>query len=472
MHALIPLVMTLLAAADPVPPLDVQGGAGRIALDGGYVRLDANTTGTLTVHVDKDGEIVVDVVRLGRVGDDGSANLTLTIGRARQTFSTRATVVAERAAGKVFASRPVRRRWPVSAGDVPVDITTDAAVGVRVVWAPPQPSGKPSLVPMQGAPVDEPVEILPEPTKVADKSVPVAPPTRGQSVPVVSAPRPAPRAAVTTSPTLTKAPDVTQVPPPPQVDKGTFERQLATPTATATQTPLGAVTTSTPPASSPTASPDAQTPPPETTARHAAVATPAPAAATTPEASVTTSRAPWSPQPRLTRDASFPAVMAELHMAGSMMTGGLSPLVGSGGVAVLMGPQSGDLDGAALGFAFDVDLEQALTHNARWYAISHRARLEGQWLWPLDVGGGDVRWGFSGGVGIALGTHSIDTLTAHKDVVTFGPTARVMPQIDIGSGPGLLFAGVALDATVDVTDAVHHWAPLAAGLLVGYRLTL
>jgi hypothetical protein len=290
-----------------------------------------------------------------------------------------------------------------------------------------------------------------------------------------------------------KAAGVTQIDPPPQVDKQNFEHQLATAKpgsaparAAAVATSPAAVTTSTAPpqpASPPPASPPPASPPTTAPASAPAVATAdkpgTPSQAADPTAApaahvepVTSSTAPWTPQARAPRDPSFPALMAELHMAGSLLTGGLSPVVGSGGVAVLMGPQSGDLDGAALGFAFDVDLEQALTHNARWYAISHRVRLEGQWLWQFDMGGSDVRLGLSGGIGVALATHTIDTATAHKDVVTFGPTARLMPQAGMGMGPGVLFVGLPLDVTVDVTGAVHRWAPLAAGGLVGYRLDL
>lgn len=161
------------------------------------------------------------------------------------------------------------------------------------------------------------------------------------------------------------------------------------------------------------------------------------------------------------------------------LSGGLAPVLPSGGVRVLAGAREGFWSRYAFGAALDFEHQAASTGaqaplSARWSATATRLRLEAQAkVLEVDLGFVPLDLTLLGGGGMILGGHLFEVSGANQSALLLGPTFRIGAQAGVGLGPGAIVALVPLDYSLDaVGGRVQGFAPLAASLYLGYRLDL
>lgn len=177
---------------------------------------------------------------------------------------------------------------------------------------------------------------------------------------------------------------------------------------------------------------------------------------------------PTPAAPSAPPENNMPRFSVELRAGGSAVVGGLQPLVPAAGVRVLVGPRKLD---AGLGLAADVDVQGGEQKGGRWDATVARARVEGKFgIVPLPLL--DVKLAVAVGVGGRFAWHHAAAPGAVRSVFVFGGTARIGPELSLGAGPGRLAVELPVDVSFDAPGAVRNFAPVAGGLLVGYRLEL
>lgn len=168
----------------------------------------------------------------------------------------------------------------------------------------------------------------------------------------------------------------------------------------------------------------------------------------------------------------LPKLYAEVHAGGSLLANGLQSLVPAGGFRLLVGPHALD---AAIGFAVDFDGQGAFLDPAhgggRWDAATTRVRVEGMFgIGYVGLVSGDVH--VSVGAGARFTQHSVHAKGNDVSLLTLGGTARVSPEAAFPAGPGVFTIAVPVDVGADLSPVVHNFAPVAAGMLLGYRLEL
>jgi hypothetical protein len=129
----------------------------------------------------------------------------------------------------------------------------------------------------------------------------------------------------------------------------------------------------------------------------------------------------------------------------------------------------------ALGVAADADYTQARTATSVSNLVSTRVRLEGLVL-PLQVpvGQATFRFGLVAGVGALIDVHSLGTSAVDTVVKpAYGLTARLCPQASLDVGVGEFVVGLPFEGSTEFAQpGLPAYAPLAAGVLAGYRLGL
>lgn len=126
---------------------------------------------------------------------------------------------------------------------------------------------------------------------------------------------------------------------------------------------------------------------------------------------------------------------------------------------------------AAVGIALDFDGQGAFAGGGRWDATTTRLRVEAL-LGVADAGMFDARMAVTVGAGARFTAHDAHVPGAERSVVVVGATARVAPELAIPAGPGRFAVSLPLDVGVDMPGPVSGFAPLAAGISLGYRLEL
>ena len=158
------------------------------------------------------------------------------------------------------------------------------------------------------------------------------------------------------------------------------------------------------------------------------------------------------------------------------LLGGLQAALLSGGVRAVVGPRHGRASRYAFGLGLDFEQQSAVSGGAlpaRWDVSETRVRLEGEArLVERTLGPVDVDLSVVAGLGAILGGHSFQIGDARASALLLGPTGRLALVSGLGVGPGAVTLTLPLDVSVDTAGGTNGFAPIAAGLYVGYRLDL
>lgn len=399
----------------------------------------------------KSQKLTVDVVRLGGLGlpESGAAELRVKIGGKETTIRVRPPLDASR---KVLdsqpASYPVRHRFDLPAASSVVDIELISGKHGVLVYLGQSGRGSAQSVPLESvnppdaAPPQSDAEAL---ARAQAATAAVGDPERGT---------PEPRGAKPGSSAPTKS-----EPSANGGDASTSVTAAADPAAAAATPVDGAA------ASADSAASEAS----------GATTTPADAPVAVDASSEEEASAPGAPPPPPASTLPFRAA-AQVSAGGLwQVSGGLQPLLFSGGVRVNAGAAHGWLSRYAFGIALDFDQQGAASAlpAARWTASATRFRVEAEArVMATDFGFGVVDVAVFGGAGLLVGRHDFAVGGKTQTGVMLGPTARVGLVAGLPLGPGSLTLLLPLDASVDTSGTAQGYAPLALGTQVGYRLDL
>lgn len=416
------LMFTLGVAAQAAQAerVEIVRSGAPFALEIGFVEVAPKAPLVAVVRdVAADEELVVDLVRIGKLGKGRArANVVVTSGASgaagpkpiKRTLAVLAPTLKERAlpdlAEGAFASLPVRQSAPLILGTSHVEIRVDAHMALRL------------SVQKRGARAADALALVPLPTP----GPAVVPPAI--EVPPLVAPLVAPVVAPTVAP----------------VDEVKPVVEATAPVVEETQPILDET------------KPVAASRPPREV--EVAVANPDGSAGQT----------------------AWPRLLAEVRAGSSVVIGGLQLFVPGGGARAMIGPRNLD---AALGFALDFDGQSTFVdvpgisgeRSGSWQMSSTKVRMEGH-LGIGDLALFEARLGLTVGAGARFAWHTASLPGVQRTVFVVGATGRLAPEVAFPAGPGSFLISIPLDGTLDLSPAVTGFAPVAAGVFLGYRLDL
>lgn len=442
-------------------------------------------------------KLSLDVVRVGSAAGrpDGAATLRVKVGGRSRTVRARPPLERSRKVpGDRLASYPVRHRFrlPSETTTVVVEVREgDDGVLVFLQGQAPKKGRAPALVPLAPVAKDTTEQgrspALVPLAPLAKKAPKKARPTRSRVSRARGDPKPKPRPPSDAPTVAAREAPSTPAEAPPVETPPVAAPPVETP-------PVEAPAVETPPVETPTAPPRPEEPkvaPPATAEAAppvvAEVAPPVVAEAAPPAPSVdmpaNAEAAPARAGAAATDDTddtllSLPVRLSAQVSAGGafQLSGGLTPAVLGGGVRAVVGARSGWLSRYAFGVGLDFDQQSAAAREGtplRWDVTETRVRLEAQArLLEHDLGAVAVDLTLLAGVGAVLGGHGFTVGDRHESALLFGPTARVAVASGLRLGPGALTVTLPADVSVDTAGQTSGFAPIAAGLFVGYRLDL